>query len=98
MYTVNSANVLACTDATTGKAVGQLRLKGGFSGSPSAGDGKIYLVNEDGLTSVVQVGKEPKLLATNALPETILASPVIANGAIYLRSDKRLYCIGGKKK
>jgi hypothetical protein len=61
-------------------------------------DGKIYLVNNEGTTFVVQTGKEPKVLAKNELKDTILATPAIADGAIYLRSDKYLYCIGGKDK
>jgi outer membrane protein assembly factor BamB len=96
LYTVNSVDVLTCTDALTGKIQCQERLKGPFAGSPIAADGKIYLVNEQGLTSVVQAGKTAKVLAANTLPDTILACPVIANGAIYLRSDKHLYCIGKK--
>jgi outer membrane protein assembly factor BamB len=98
LYTVNSVGVLTCTAATTGQSLWQLRLKGPFAGSPTAADGKIYCVNENGLTTVVQLGKTPKIIGTNELSETILAGPVIANGAVFLRSDKRLYCIGAKKK
>jgi outer membrane protein assembly factor BamB len=97
LYTLNSVSVLTCTEAATGQTVWQQRLKGPFAGSPTAADGKIYCVNENGLTTVVQLGKTPKILASNELSETILAGPVIANGAVYLRSDKRLYCIGKKK-
>jgi outer membrane protein assembly factor BamB len=98
LYTVNSVGVLTCTEAATGNALWQLRLKGPFAGSPAAGAGHIYLANENGTTTVVQGGKTGKILAVNDLPETILACPVVANGAIYLRSDRRLYCIGEKKK
>ena len=62
-----------------------------------AADGKVYLLNERGTTTVVQVGEQPKVLAVNALGETMLATPAIANGAIYLRSDQHLYCIGAKE-
>jgi outer membrane protein assembly factor BamB len=60
-------------------------------------DGKLYAVNEEGLTSVVKLGEKPEVLATNELNDTILATPAIADGAIYLRSDRYLYCIGPKK-
>jgi outer membrane protein assembly factor BamB len=98
VYAVNSVGVLNCARADTGEVLWQLRLRGPFSASPVAADGKIYLVNEQGTTSVVQAGAAGKLLRTNSLPETILATPTVANGAIYLRSDRHLYCIGGKKK
>jgi hypothetical protein len=42
-------------------------------------------------------GKEAKILATNTIDDTFLASPVAADGAIFLRSDSTLYCIDGRK-
>jgi len=62
---------------------------------PVGGDGKIYLVNEAGTAFVVQTGDKPKLLATNPLGD--LCTPAISGGAVYLRSDQHLYCVGGKK-
>ncbi|MFL5243280.1 MAG: PQQ-binding-like beta-propeller repeat protein [Gemmataceae bacterium] len=98
VYAVNDAGVLHCADAADGKPVWQQRLQGPFDASAVGADGKIYLVNGEGTTFVVQTGKEPKILAKNELKDTILATPAIADGAIYLRSDKHLYCIGDKKK
>ena len=66
--------------------------------SPLAADGKIYLVSEDGNTMVVQAGTNKKILSTNALSDTFLATPAAADGALYLRSDKHLYCIGDKRR
>jgi outer membrane protein assembly factor BamB len=97
IYGVNSAGVLLCVDAADGKMLWKERLKGTFSASAVAADGKIYVVNEDGTTFVVQAGAEPKVLATNELKDTMLATPAMADGAIFLRSDKALYCIGAKK-
>jgi outer membrane protein assembly factor BamB len=93
IYSVNSANLLIWLDAATGKPVGDLRLNKPVAASPVAADGKVFQVTEDGTTFVVQAGPEPKLIATNALNDTILATPAIANGAIFLRSDKKLYCL-----
>ena len=87
-----------CFEAGDGKVVWQQRVKGPFSASPVASDGKVYLVNEDGLTTVVQDGPRPRILRTNPLGDTILATPAIAGGAIYLRSDKYLYCVRSVQK
>jgi outer membrane protein assembly factor BamB len=57
-------------------------------------DGKIYLSSRDGVVSVVQAGKEFKLLAQNPMAEQLSASPAIANGRIYLRTFSALYAIG----
>jgi hypothetical protein len=46
---------------------------------------------------VVRFGDKPDTLAVNKLPGTFLATPAIADGAIFLRSDQHLWCIGAKK-
>ncbi|HEY1859242.1 MAG TPA: PQQ-binding-like beta-propeller repeat protein [Gemmataceae bacterium] len=97
IYGVNSAGVLLCVDAADGKMLWKQRLKGTFSASAVAADGKIYVVNEEGTTFVVDADAEGKVLATNELKDTMLATPALADGAVFLRSDKALYCIGAKK-
>jgi outer membrane protein assembly factor BamB len=97
VYAVTSANILSCADVATGKTLWQERvgLDNPVSASPVAGDGKVYVVSEAGTTAVVRAGDRPKVLATNALDEEMLATPALADGAIFLRSDRHLYCIGG---
>jgi outer membrane protein assembly factor BamB len=95
IYTLNGP-ILICADAANGKQLWDLRLKGPIDASPVAADGRIYVVNEKGLTQVIQPGEQPDIVAENNLADDILATPAIANGAIYLRSDKMLYCIGKK--
>ncbi len=97
VYVIAGGGVLNCADLADGKVLWQQRVKGPFSASPVVGDGKVYVVNEEGLTTVVQIGAEPKVLATNDLKDPMLATPAIADGGIFLRSDKCLYCIGGKR-
>jgi outer membrane protein assembly factor BamB len=88
---------VSCLDAATGEELWRERLGNGFSASPVIADGKLYVAKEGGDISVVQLGDKPKILANNSLKETLLATPAIANGAIYLRTDKHLYCIAAKK-
>src|SRR5262249_29822626 len=97
VYALGGAGVLNCADLKDGKVLWQERVKGPFSASPVAADGKVYAVSEEGVVSVVQVGDTPKVLATNAMGERLLGTPAIAEGAIFLRSDKRLWCVGAKK-
>jgi outer membrane protein assembly factor BamB len=91
-----TAAALLCLDGADGKEVWRQRVEGPFWGSPVIADGKLYAVNTKGRTFVVQLGDKPKLLARNDLEDTINATPAVANGRIYLRSDKFLYCIGPK--
>lgn len=98
VYSLNGQGVLACFDLQDGKELWQERVSGPFAASPVVADGKMYLVNEEGATSVVQLSDPPKVLATNPLGENIMATPAIADGAIFLRSDQHLYCISERKK
>jgi outer membrane protein assembly factor BamB len=59
-------------------------------------DGKIYVTNEDGLTTVVMAGPKFELLAENALNDYCLSSPAISDGQIFIRTAQHLYCIGKK--
>ena len=64
-----------------------------------AGDGKIYLLNVSGTLSVVQAGRDPKVLSRSDFEEDVYATPAIADGRIYLRTAGHLYCFGvGEKK
>ena len=88
---------IACLDASTGKEIWRERLGTGFSASPIVADGKLYVAKEEGDTSVVELGDKPNILANNSLKEPLLATPAVANGAIYLRAEKHLFCIAGTR-
>ena len=88
-----------------GKVVAQRRLRGHFSASPVLGDGKIYWSSERGDTYVLDAaalqaaqGLEVKVLSVNPLGETVLASPALSAGRIYLRTVSHLYCLAGEAK
>jgi hypothetical protein len=58
----------------------------------------VYFVNEDGLTTVIADGPRARVLGTNSLGEPVLATPAISGGALFLRSDRHLYCIREDRK
>lgn len=93
VYVTNDVGVVLCSDAETGERVWQHRLDGIFFASPVAADGKIYMVSETGETHVLKPGREPIVLATNDIGERLIASPAIAGGKIYLRSDGKLFAV-----
>ena len=98
IYALGSTGVLHCADAKTGKYLsGERTVPGPFWAAPIAADGKIFVVNEKGTAAVLQAGDKPTVLATSKIEETIMATPAIADGAVFLRSDQHLYCIGAKK-
>lgn len=93
VYVTNEIGIVTCADAATGERIWQHRLGGVFFASPVAGDGKVYLVSETGETYVLRAGRRPDVLATNDLGERFLASPAVANGRLFLRSDRTLFAI-----
>jgi outer membrane protein assembly factor BamB len=95
VYAVNNSGIVSCADAKTGKTLYTERVKGAFSASPLAGDGKVYFLNETGACTVLDAKADTfELLATNDLGGETLGTPAIANGRIYIRTDKTLYAIG----
>ena len=94
IYMTGDVGILTVADAKTGERVHQERIGGVYTASPVAGDGKVYLVSEDGETIVLAAGREPKILARNKLSARQLASPAISGGRLFIRSDDALYAIG----
>jgi outer membrane protein assembly factor BamB len=94
VYVTNEIGVVTCADAGTGERVWQHRLGGVFFASPVAGDGKVYLVSETGEAYVLRAGRRADVLAINDLGERFLASPAIAAGRLFLRSDRTLFAVG----
>jgi outer membrane protein assembly factor BamB len=93
LYMVSDNGVATCLDAKSGEALWSERLGGNVSSSPLYADGRIYIGNREGETFVFAPGREFKLLATNKLDGTIMASPAAVDNAIFLRTEKALYRI-----
>lgn len=87
-------SILKCGLLDSGKLAWQLRLKGNFSGSPVAAGGRLYFFNDEGQGQVVEVSDtEGKTVGGGDLEGTILCTPAIADGAIYVRNDQHLWKI-----
>ena len=94
LYMVSDRGVASCLDARSGKIHWQKRIGGGFSTSPVYADGKIFLQNEAGVGTILAASKTFDKIATNNLGERTLASYAIADNAIFIRSQSKLYRIG----
>lgn len=96
-YMVEDRGAVTCLDAETGVAVwGPERTdRGTVSASPLLADGKLYITNEDGVTTVLAAGPEFQVLATNELPGLyVLSSLAVSGQQLFLRTATHLYCIG----
>lgn len=96
-YTLFDGGFLTAHDAKTGEEIySKRRLEAGsagFTASPWAYNGKVFALNEDGDTFVVEAGREFKVLGKSSLDEMCMATPAIADGSLILRTRSKLYRI-----
>jgi hypothetical protein len=70
----------------------------GFSASPIAADGRLYLSNEDEAVLVVATGRQFRLIATNTMGELLMATPALSEGVMYVRSSSSLFATGSRRR
>ena len=100
LYVLANNGLFDAYDLKTGAEVYRQRLPvvgSGFSASPVAADGKIYLSNEDGEMLVVKAGAEFAHIATNSMGELLMATPALSEGVMYVRSSNGLFAVGKKR-
>jgi len=93
LYFVSDNGIASCLNAKTGEFYWRERLGGNFSASPIFAGGRIYFLSEEGETTVIEPGREFKLLARNQIDGRTLASLAVADSSLLLRSHSHLYRI-----
>ncbi len=100
-YTLLDRGFFTAHNAKTGELIyDKNRLErgsGGFTASPWAYNGKIFALNEDGDTYVIEAGPEFAVVGKNSLDEMCMATPAIASGSLILRTRSKLYRITNLK-
>ncbi|MCB1036566.1 MAG: PQQ-binding-like beta-propeller repeat protein, partial [Acidobacteria bacterium] len=99
LYVLANQGILDAYDLATGEELYRQRLPhagGGFSASPVAAGGKLYLSGEDGDLFVVRPGPEFHLLATHPMGERLMATPALSEGTIYVRGERSVMAVGGE--
>jgi outer membrane protein assembly factor BamB len=95
LYSVRSGGIVTAIDAETGQLLKEGRAQdalGDYFASPVAADGMVYLASAEGKVSVLKAAPEWEVIAVNDMGDTISASPTIADGAIFIRTQSKLYC------
>jgi outer membrane protein assembly factor BamB len=97
VYVLRNQGILSCYALATGEEKYTERIPhqgSGFSGSPVAADGRIYLPSEDGDIFVVQAGPAFKLLGKNPVGQLLMSTPAISDGIMFVRAEHDLFAIG----
>ncbi len=95
LYVLGNNGVFDAYDLESGQEIYRQRLPhlgSGFSASPVAADGRLYLTNEDGEILVVAAGREFRHLATNVMGELLMATPALSDGAMYVTFVEERVC------
>ena len=97
LYILRNQGILSCYELATGEERYTERIPhqgSGFSGSPVASDGRIFLPSEDGDIFVVKAGAKFELLGRNPVGQLLMATPAISGGMMFVRAERELFAIG----
>jgi len=101
LYVVTDNGMVSAFNATTGEpyyAQTRLPKASNLKASPVGANGKLYLATEDGDVVVLKMGEKFEVLSVNTLEDQVfIATPVIADGELFLRGQNTLFCISEKK-
>ncbi|HEX6884769.1 MAG TPA: PQQ-binding-like beta-propeller repeat protein [Planctomycetota bacterium] len=92
VYMVMNGGTVTCLEAASGKLLYQERLaaRGPYYASLVGGDGKVYAASARGEVTVLAAGSELKVLSSVDLAERLMATPALADGTVYVRTETRL--------
>lgn len=97
MYSVSTASILEVTDIKSGEQVYRQRLPlGQLYSSLALAGGNVYAFDTAGKAVVFKAGRKFERVATSSLEGTG-ACPVFADGQLFVRGTRNLYCVAAAK-
>ncbi|MEE3366755.1 MAG: PQQ-binding-like beta-propeller repeat protein [Planctomycetota bacterium] len=96
-YLWSDGGIVTCIVASSGEVVWRERVGGSYYGSPVWVSQALYCVDRRGTVAVVAAGKKYELLGKVPLGEPSFATPAVAGGVMYFRTESRLLSLGGPK-
>lgn len=99
LFVVKKGGISSSFDTKAGATQWELkriRNAGDYYASPVAADGKIFVTGENGFITVLKAGPELEVLARNDLGDSIIATPAISAGRLFVRTKNSLVCVQEK--
>lgn len=98
IFLAKNGGLVSALDPKTGKSLKYDRVpaRGDYYSSPVGGDGKVFLVSQQGELTVISAQADWQILHSADFGEAVFATPAILDGQIYLRTARHLYCFGRK--
>jgi outer membrane protein assembly factor BamB len=103
LYTVDNGAIIGAFDLKTGVKLWDRSLGTLQKGSPVLADNKLYVGTENGKFYILRPSAtgvevlDEDVLGTPDAPEPIIASPIVADGRVYVTSMEAIYAIGKRK-
>lgn len=94
LFSATSYGVVVCYEAKTGKKLWEQEFGNGFYSSPMMVGGRIYLFDRKGVAHIFSASGTYKSLGEPKLGEDVVSTPAFADGQLFIRGSKNLYCIG----
>lgn len=101
LFLVKQGGMTSAYNAKDGKEIWSKKRidnPGNYFASPVAAEGKVYVTGEAGAIAVLKLGKKPQILSVNDIGESCVATPAIADGRLFVRTVKKLYCFSEEAK
>ncbi len=93
LYVSDLSGILHCMDADKGTVHWEFDTRSEIWSSPYYADGKVYLGTDSGTVFVFEHGTKLKKLAENDMEARVRATPIAANGVLYVMTENKLYAI-----
>lgn len=94
LYVVSTNGVLTAFESRTGKHLYQTRIApGGYSASPIASDGRLYIGNGEGDLYVVKAGPEFEIVGKKSFDEVLMATPALSDGMMVVRTQFHVWAV-----
>lgn len=93
-FMATSYGAIVCYDSKTGEKYWDREFDNGFYSSPMLADGKIYLMDMEGIMHIFNAEKEYEQIAESPIGEKGMTTPAFNDGRIYVRGNEHLFCIG----
>ena len=100
LFLWSDLGVVTCARVETGEVIWQKRAAGGgnFHGSPVCVDGRLFCADDKGTVIVLSASEKFEVLGKNELADTCRSTPAVSGGRMYVRTESRLFSVGGKKE
>jgi outer membrane protein assembly factor BamB len=97
VYYPDFSGFLHALDAKTGQVYWTHDMFAAVWGSPLVVEGRVYLGDEDGDITILQAGRELKVVGEMNMGSSVYSTPVPANGALFINGRNQLFALGVKK-